>query len=299
MMYDIIIIGAGPAGISAGLYAVSRGKKTLVIEKHEVGGLIKKVSSVTHYSGLIEQETGATFAARLKKQAENAGVSIVQETVTEVSLTPTTKTVTTDTHTYEAPRIILACGTTPRRLGIPGELELSGKGVCQNATKDAPLCAGKHVYVVGGADGAIKEALYLAGFAKKLTILHFEEQLGCIAEFKEKLKKAENIEVCLSSRLHAIHGTDQIETLEIKNEIDSSITTIQDPGCQVFIYAGSTPNTELFTELSLEDGYIPTNERMETSIPGVYAAGDIRMKQVRQAATAVSDGAIAAINASM
>ena len=153
MMYDIIIIGAGPAGISAGLYAVSRGKKTLVIEKHEVGGLIKKVSSVTHYSGLIEQETGATFAARLKKQAENAGVSIVQETVTEVSLTPTIKTVTTDTHTYEAPHIILACGTTPRRLGIPGELELSGKGVCQNATKDAPLCAGKHVYVVGGADG--------------------------------------------------------------------------------------------------------------------------------------------------
>ena len=148
-------------------------------------------------------------------------------------------------------------------------------------------------------DGAIKEALYLAGFAKKLTILHFEEQLGCIAEFKEKLKKAENIEVCLSSRLHAIHGTDQIETLEIKNEIDSSITTIQDPGCQVFIYAGSTPNTELFTELSLEDGYIPTTERMETSIPGVYAAGDIRMKQVRQAATAVSDGAVAAINASM
>ena len=290
MMYDVIIIGAGPAGISAGLYAVSRGKKTLVIEKHEVGGLIKTVSSVTHYSGLIEQETGATFAARLKKQAENAGVSIVQETVTEVSLTPSIKTITTEANTYEAPRVILACGSTPRRLGIPGELELSGKGICQNATKDAPLCAGKHVYVVGGADGAIKEALYLAGFAK---------QLGCIAEFKEKLKKAENIEVCLSSRLHAIHGTDQIETLEIKNEVDSSITTVKDPGCQVFIYAGSTPNTELFTELSLEDGYIPTNEKMETSIPGVYAAGDIRMKQVRQAATAVSDGAVAAINASM
>ena len=290
MMYDVIIIGAGPAGISAGLYAVSRGKKTLVIEKHEVGGLIKTVSSVTHYSGLIEQETGATFAARLKKQAENAGVSIVQETVTEVSLTPSIKTITTEANTYEAPRVILACGSTPRRLGIPGELELSGKGICQNATKDAPLCAGKHVYVVGGADGAIKEALYLAGFAK---------QLGCIAEFKEKLKKAEKIAGCLSSRLHAIHGTDQIETLEIKNEVDSSITTVKDPGCQVFIYAGSTPNTELFTELSLEDGYIPTNEKMETSIPGVYAAGDIRMKQVRQAATAVSDGAVAAINASM
>lgn len=297
-MYDIII-GAGPAGISAGIYAVSRGKRTLILEKAQVGGIIGKVSTVTHYTAIEKQETGATFAARMKKQALQAGVEIVQAEAVHVALTGEVKSVTTDRGVYEAKRIILANGGTPRKLGIPGEKELAGKGMGMNAARDGAAYAGKNVYVVGGADGAVKEALYLAGFAKQVTIVHFEDQLGCIAEFRQKVAAAGNILVRLASRLHAVYGQDQVERLEIASEQDGSIETIEDPGCGIFVYAGILPNTELYTELALEGGYIPTNDKMEAAIPGVYAAGDIRVKQVRQVATAVSDGAIAAINAAM
>ena len=298
-MYDIIIIGAGPAGISAGIYAVSRGKRTLILEKAQVGGIIGKVSTVTHYTAIEKQETGATFAARMKEQALQAGVEIVQAEAVHVALTGEVKSVTTDRGIYEAKRIILANGGTPRKLGIPGKKELAGKGMGMNAARDGAAYAGKNVYVVGGADGAVKEALYLAGYAKQVTVIHFEEQLGCIAEFRQKVAAAGNISVRLASRLHAVYGQDQVERLEIASEQDGSIETIEDPGCGIFVYAGILPNTELYTELALEGGYIPTNDKMETAIPGVYAAGDIRVKQVRQVATAVSDGAIAAINAAM
>lgn len=298
-MYDIIIIGAGPAGISAGIYAVSRGKKTLILEQAQVGGIIGKVSTVTHYTALQAHETGATFAARMKEQALNAGVEIAYETVTGVDLVGEVKTIHTNKGTYQTRRVILANGGTPRKLGIPGEAELAGKGMGLNAPRDGASYTGKNIYVVGGADGAVKEALYLASFARKLTIIHFEDQLGCIPEFRQKVAAAGNITLKLGSRLHAVYGQDQVERLEIASERDGSIETIEDPGCGIFVYAGVAPNTQLYTQLALQDGYIVTNEKMETSIPGVYAAGDIRVKQVRQVATAVSDGAVAAINAAL
>ena len=298
-MYDIIIIGAGPAGISAGIYAVSRGKKTLVLEQAQVGGIIGKVSTVTHYTALEQRETGATFAARMKEQALRAGVEIVYETVTGVTLAGDMKTVRTDKNVYQSSKIILANGGTPRKLGIPGETELAGKGMGLNAARDGAAYTGKNIYVVGGADGAVKEALYLSSFAKQLTIIHFEDQLGCIPEFRQKVASAKNITLRLGSRLHAVYGQDQVERLEIASERDGHIETVEDPGCGIFIYAGVTPNTQLYSELELDNGYIPTNEKMETAIPGVYAAGDIRVKQVRQVATAVADGAIAAINAAL
>ncbi len=298
-MYDIIIIGAGPAGISAGIYAVSRGKKTLVLEQAQVGGIIGKVSTVTHYTALEQRETGATFAARMKEQALRAGVEIVYETVTGVTLAGDVKTVRTDKNVYQSSKIILANGGTPRKLGIPGETELAGRGMGLNAARDGAAYTGKNIYVVGGADGAVKEALYLSSFAKQLTIIHFEDQLGCIPEFRQKVASAKNITLRLGSRLHAVYGQDQVERLEIASERDGHIETVEDPGCGIFIYAGVTPNTQLYSELALDNGYIPTNEKMETAIPGVYAAGDIRVKQVRQVATAVADGAIAAINAAL
>lgn len=298
-MYDILIIGAGPAGISAGIYAVSRGKRTLVLEQAQVGGIIGKVSTVTHYTALEPHETGASFAARMKDQALQAGVEIVYESVTGVELLGEVKTVRTQKGTYQAKRVILANGGTPRKLGIPGEKELAGKGMGLNAARDGADYTGKHIYVVGGADGAVKEALYLASFASRLTIIHFEDQLGCIAEFRQKVAAAGNITLRLGARLRGVYGQDQVERLEIASERDGTVETVQDPGCGIFVYAGVEPNTQLYTQLELQDGYIPTNERMETAIPGVYAAGDIRVKQVRQVATAVSDGAIAAINAAL
>lgn len=255
-MYDIIIVGAGPAGISAGIYAVSRGMKTVILEKNEVGGLIGKVSTVTHYTAVAEHETGKTLE-----------------------------------------KIILANGTSPRKLEIPGEDELAKKGMSLNAAKHGAQYAGKHVYVVGGADGAIKEALYLSRYASKVTMIHFEEQLGCIAEFRNKVEQTPNMELRLHSRLHGVYGVDQVETLEIADERTGAIETIEDPGCGIFVYTGTMPNTECYQELALEKGFIPVNENMETEIEGVYAVGDIRVKQVRQVSTAVADGTIAAIHA--
>lgn len=298
-MYDIVIIGAGPAGVSAGIYAKSRGKKVLIIEKEKIGGLIGRVSTVTHYVGIVNGETGISFSERLKEQAENAGIEIVYENVNNVDLKGDVKLVFTNKNLYKAKKIIIANGTRARKLGIEGELELEGKGIGLNAARDGKDYIGKNVYVVGGADGAIKEALYLAQFAKNVTIIHFEDSLGCIAEFKDKIKKTSNINVRLGSRLHAVYGKERVESLDISDEKTGSIETISDPGCGIFVYAGTVPNTELYTDLKLENGFIPVDEKMETEIKGVYAVGDIRVKPVRQVATAVADGTIAAINASM
>ena len=297
-MYDMIIIGAGPAGISAGIYAVSRGKKALILEKNEVGGLIGKVSTVTHYVGVSQGETGYIFAEKLKTQAENAGVEIRKEDVTEVELKGEIKKIRTTKNEYLAKKVILANGTSPRMLNIEGEKQLTGKGMRMNAAKDAARYQGKNVYVIGGADGAVKEALYLAKYAAEVTIIHFEENLGCIAEFKEKVVKTPN-KVRLNTRLYGVYGVERVESLEFSNEKTGAIETIADPGCGVFVYAGTIPNTQLYTELNLQNGFIPVDENMETEISGVYAAGDIRVKNIRQVSTAVADGTIAAIHAAM
>lgn len=297
MVYDILIIGAGPAGISAGIYAVSRGKRTVLLEKEAVGGVIGKVSTVTHYSALLPNETGSSFAERMKEQALHAGVEIRYENVTRAELNGTIKKIYTEKGRYEAKKVILANGTTPRKLHILGETELAGRGIGMNAAKCGKNYTGKNIYVVGGADGAVKEALYLAQFAKKLTILHFEERLGCIPEFLNKIKETPNICVRTGFRLQAVYGKEHVEKLEIRGERDGHVETIEDDGCGIFVYAGAVPNTGLYGDITLADGYIVTDEKMGTNLPGVYAAGDIRAKQVRQAATAVADGAIAAINA--
>lgn len=296
-MYDIVIIGAGPAGASAAIYAVSRGKKTLVIEKNRVGGLIGKVSTVTHYAAVMENETGETFSKRLDQQLKNAGVEVMNAEVNNVELKGEVKLVYTDHGLVKGKKLILANGTSPRRLGIPGETELTGKGMAMNAAGDGKTYQDRHVYVVGGADGAVKEALYLAKYASKVTIIHFEEKLGCIAEFREKVSRTSNIELRLNSRLHAVYGVEQMESLEISDEKTGAIETIEDPGCGIFVYAGTVPNTALYQELELQDGFIPVDEHMETTIRGVYAVGDIRVKDVRQVATAVADGTIAAVHA--
>ena len=275
-MYDVIIIGAGPAGISAGIYAVSRGQKTLILEKNQVGGLIRKVSAVTHYAAIVEGETGESFAKRLRKQAENAGVEILKTEVKKVELTGVEKRIYTEKECYCAKKVILANGTSPRKLGIPGEIELAGRGIGMNA---------------------VKEALYLAGVAEKVTIIHFEETLGCIAQFQEKVAHTPNIELRLHARLHAVYGVEKVESLEILDEKTGAIEIIEDSGCGIFVYAGTVPNTELYNEIRLDNGFLPTDENMQTEIPGVYAVGDIRVKQVRQVSTAVADGTIAAIHA--
>ena len=296
-MYDVCIIGAGPAGISSAVYAVSRGLKTVVLEQSKIGGLIGKVSTVTHYVGVDKSETGESFSKRLKEQADEAGVEIVNEKVIEVDFNGDIKIVRTDKNSYEAKTVIIAAGTTPRNLGIPGEKEFAGRGTMLNAAKDGKRYEGKEIFVVGGADGAIKEALYLAQFAKKLTIIHFEDTLGAIPQFTEKVREADNIELELHKRLTEIRGNDKADELVLTDVHDGSEKVIRAEGCGIFIYAGSLPETEMYRGIETENGYIITNDKQKTNIYGVYAAGDICKKQVRQVATAVSEGAVAAINA--
>jgi thioredoxin reductase (NADPH) len=293
-MYDIIIIGAGPAGISAAVYGKSRGKRVLVLEKRQVGGLIGTVSTVTHYTAVAQGESGNTFAERMKEQALKAGVEIRYETVIETKLTGEIKKVVTNKESYESKTLILANGGSGRMLDIPGE---SLKGVRLNALKDGMDYKGKNVYVIGGADGAVKEALYLADIAAKVMIVCVEEELACIQEFRDKVVTHENIEIMPHSSLTAIYGSEAVEALEFTDNKTGKKQIVKDSECGVFVYAGIVPNTQMYTELRLDGGYIPVDDSMQTKIPGVFAAGDIRVKKVRQVATAVADGAIAGIQA--
>ncbi len=293
-MYDIVIIGAGPAGISAAIYGKSRGKKVLVLEKKQVGGLIGTVSTVTHYTAIVQEESGKTFAERMKEQALGAGVEIRYENVIEAKLTGETKKIFTDKEHYESKTLILANGGSGRMLGIPGE---NLKGVRLNAPKDGPDYKGKNVYVIGGADGAVKEALYLAGIAGKVTIVCVEDELACIQEFKDKVVTHGNIDIMPHSSLTAVYGNGRVEELEFTDNETGKKQIVKDGECGVFVYAGIVPNTQMYTELKLAGGYIPVDSSMQTEIPGVFAAGDICAKKVRQVATAVADGAIAGIQA--
>lgn len=293
-MYDIIVIGAGPAGISAAVYGKSRGKRVLVLEKKQVGGLIGTVSTVTHYTAIVQEESGHTFAERMKEQALSAGVEIHYEDVIETILTGEIKKVVTNKETYQSKTLILANGGSGRMLGIPGE---DLKGVRLNAPKDGLNYKGKNVYVIGGADGAVKEALYLAEIAGKVTIVCVEDELACIQEFKDKVVTHDNIETMPHSSLTAVYGNEAVEELEFTDNKIGKKQIVKDTDCGVFVYAGIIPNTQMYTELKLDDGYIPVDDSMQTEIPGVFAAGDIRVKKVRQVATAVADGAIAGIQA--
>lgn len=298
-MYDVCIIGAGPAGISSAVYAVSRGLKTVVFEQEKVGGLIGKVSTVTHYASVDKEETGESFAEKMRKQAEEAGVEIIKEKVTDVDFSQAVKKIVTDNNSYEAKAVIIAAGTKARNLEITGEKEFAGKGTMLNAARDGKKYTGKEIFVVGGADGAVKEALYLAKFAEKLTIIHFEDTLGAIPQFTDKVAESKNIELELHKRLTEIRGNNEADELVITDVYDGSEKIIRAEGCGIFIYAGSLPETEMYEGIETEDGYIITNDKQETNIEGVYAAGDICKKQVRQVATAVADGAVAAINAAV
>jgi len=265
-----------------------------MLEKGQVGGLIGTVSTVTHYTAIMKEESGRTFAKRMKEQILSAGVEIRYETVTETKLIGKIKKVNTDKECYECKTVILANGGSARMLGIPGE---SLKGIRLNAPKDGLDYKGKNIYIIGGADGAVKEAIYLAGIAGRVTIVCVEDELVCIQEFKDKAAEHHNIEIMPHSSLTAVYGNERAEELEFTDNKTGNIQMVKDAGCGVFVYAGIVPNTQIYTELRLDNGYIPADQCMQTEIPGVFAAGDICVKKVRQVATAVADGAIAGIQA--
>lgn len=299
MAYDVIIIGAGPAGLTAGLYAARGGMKTAVFEKGATGGQMSSSWEIENYPGVPADSSGPDIANRMREQAASFGVEFVQDTVYNFAKDGDTITVETDEHTYTCGALILALGADPRLLGAPGEKELRGLGVSYCATCDANFFRDMDVAVVGGGDTALEEAAYLTKFAKKVTLIHRRDEFRGAKILQERIKKNPKIEILYDSTVDSIQsGPDGlVDKIEVRNLISGKVEELPVQG--IFIFVGHIPNTR-FLEGKVRltgSGYIPTNDRMETDVPGVYAAGDVREKELRQIVTATADGAIAAVNA--
>ncbi len=299
MAYDVIIIGAGPAGLTAGLYAARGGMKTAVFEKGATGGQMSSSWEIENYPGVPADSSGPDIANRMREQAASFGVEFVQDTVYNFAKDGDTITVETDEHTYTCGALILALGADPRLLGAPGEKELRGLGVSYCATCDANFFRDMDVAVVGGGDTALEEAAYLTKFAKKVTLIHRRDEFRGAKILQERIKKNPKIEILYDSTVDSIQsGPDGlVDKIEVRNLISGKVEDLPVQG--IFIFVGHIPNTR-FLEGKVRltgSGYIPTSDRMETNVPGVYAAGDVREKELRQIVTATADGAIAAVNA--
>lgn len=301
-MYDCLIIGAGPAGLSAGIYAARSNMKTLIFERENTGGQMTKTNIIENYPGTRTDITGVELSNEMLKQAEYFGAEIVSEEVVEVKLNGDVKKVITDKNTYEGKTVIIATGTHNRKVGCKGENEFTGKGVAYCATCDGPFFQDLDVYVVGGGDAAVEEALYLTKFARKVTVIHRRNELRAAKSIQDKAFSNKNIDFILNSEIVEFSGKDMLSSFKLKDLNTNEIREIEkdkdDFALGVFVFIGYIPNTELFKdEMNLKNGYIKVNENMETEIPGVFAAGDVVYKSVRQVITAASDGAIAAVYA--
>lgn len=297
-MYDIIILGGGPAGLTAGIYSGRANLKTLILEPSLLGGQMATTIEVENYPGAGPDDTGMSLAEKMSNQADSFGVEVKYETPQRVDLEGKTKEVETDNGTYQAKVVILAMGREPRKLGIPGEDELAGRGVSYCATCDGAFYQGGDIYVIGGGNSAVEEANFLTRFADKVYIVHRRDELRADLYLQDRIKANDQVEVLWNSTLEEIKGDTTIEGLVIKDtETGETREVERDPKrpLGVFFYVGSIPRTEVLGDaLELKGGYVVTDENMETSLPGVYAIGDVRDKKLRQIATAVGDGAIAA-----
>lgn len=301
-IYDVIIIGAGPAGLSAGLYASRSRLKTLIIEKEKSGGQIVTTNEVENYPGSIENSSGPSLTARMVQQADEFGAERIIDTVLEVNLDDKIKTIKGKKNEYKAKAVIIATGAVPRPIGIPGEKELTGKGVSYCATCDGAFFTDLEVYVVGGGDAAVEEAIFLTKFARKVTIIHRRDELRAVKSIQEKAFKNEKIDFMWDSVVKEIKGDGLVSSMVVENTKTGEQTEVvadEDDGMfGIFVFIGYLPATEIFEgKVNMENGYIPTDAEMRTNVDGVFAAGDCRVKTVRQVVTATGDGAIAAIQA--
>ncbi len=299
-IYDVIIIGGGPAGLSAGLYAGRARLDTLIIEKAREGGQIVNTAEIVNYPGsLVEGESGQTLINRMTEQAKLFGAEIVYDTVEEVKLEGDVKEIKGHADTYQAKAVILANGAQPALLGCPGETEFTGRGVSYCATCDGAFFEGLEIFVVGGGDAAVEEAIFLTKFGRKVTIIHRRDQLRATKSIQEKAMANPKIEFMWDTIVREMKGEEVLDTLVVENVKTGQITEIkadpEDGIFGVFMFVGFRPQTELYEgKITMENGYIVTDDAMKTNIDGVFAAGDIRKKPLRQVVTATADGAIAA-----
>ncbi|ACQ53561.1 thioredoxin-disulfide reductase [Clostridium botulinum] len=302
-VYDLIIIGSGPAGLSAGLYAARARLKTLILERNKAGGQIVITDEVANYPGSIRDATGASLVARMEEQVDEFGAERKKDNVKEVDFTGKIKIIKGEKEEYKTKSVIIATGAAPRHIGCKGENELIGKGVSYCATCDADFFTDLEVFVIGGGDSALEEALYLTKFARKVTVVHRRDALRGAKSIQEKVFKNPKIEIMWDSVVEEIKGDGIVESAVFKNKKTGEITEYfadEDDGTfGIFVFVGYLPINNLFKDIITmnEAGYIKTNDRMETNIEGIFAAGDIREKSLRQVVTAAADGAIAAVEA--
>ena len=295
--YDIAIIGAGPAGLSAAVYAARGGLNTIVFEKGLIGGQIVLTTEVENYPGFENSISGFEIADKMRAQAEKFNAKIVQENVTAIGIEGLCKIIETDKAKYRVKSVIFAAGAHPRKLAVPGEEKLTGRGVSYCATCDGALYRGKTVAVIGGGDSAVEEGMFLTRFAEKVYIIHRRDKLRAVHAVQERAFKNPKMEFIWDTVVQEIHGENFVEKLELYNRKTEEVSML--PADGVFIYVGIIPNNQLVeSRVDIdEQGFILTNEEMHTNIPGVFAAGDIVHKVLRQVVTASSEGAIAAFSA--
>lgn len=296
-MYDVIIGGGGPAGLNAALYAARAGLSCLVLEKMFAGGQMSTTTHLDNYIGFPDGIDAVTLAMQMEQQAKNAGAEIRYEAMTALDLQGEVKKIVTAKETLTAKCFIACMGAQPRKLGVPGEEQLRGRGVSYCATCDGALYKNKTAAVVGGGDTALEDTLFLSKYCQKVYLIHRRDAFRGVHALVSQVQRLNNAELILSTVVEQIVGGDCVQSLTLQSRIDQSKRVLQTDG--VFIAVGTQPGTELLQgQLPLDaQGYVVTDETMQTALPGVFAAGDLRQKPLRQVITAASDGASAAFSA--
>ena len=292
--HDLIIIGGGPAGLTAGLYAARSRLDVLLLEKLMPGGQAVTTSLVENYPGFQEGISGPDLMARIEQQARRFGLDIEIAQVERVVLEDGRKKIVADDREYVAKALIVASGAQPRLLDVPGEKELKGRGVSYCATCDGAFFRGKEVAVVGGGDSAVEEAVYLTKFAEKVFIIHRRDQLRAAKMVQERALQHDRVEVLWDNVVTRINGEHQVRSVDVKNVKTGQESRLDVAG--VFMYVGVTPHTDFFDfPIDRDDGgFLVTDPNMQTSAEGIYAAGDVRSKPFRQIVNATGEGAVAA-----
>ncbi len=303
-VYDVVIIGGGPAGLSAGLYAARAKMDAVILEKGKLGGQIVTTAEIANYPGSIHEESGPSLIDRMEAQAREFGAEIQRADVAGVDFSGDVKVIKcADGTEYRGKTVIIAAGASPKKIGCPGEGIFTGKGVSYCATCDGDFFTDLEVFVVGGGDTALEEGMFLTRFARKVSIIHRRDEFRAAKSIVEKATKNEKVEFIYNAVVNEIKGDGIVESIVLKDTKTGELREIkadEDDGTfGIFVFIGFDPQTSVFknaVELN-ESGYIKTDELMRTNVPGVFAAGDVRVKTLRQVVTATSDGAIAAVEA--